>query len=78
MSVDRPTLKDVYEVARSVEDKFEEKLKDVPTRREMKLWIALGLVGGQTVASLVTAYITKLSPPQQAHALANLALSLFN
>ena len=70
MSVERPTLKDVYEVAQRVEDKVEEKLRDVPNRREMKLWIALGLVGGQTVASLVTAYITNLSPPEQVHAVA--------
>lgn len=78
MSAELPTLKDVYEVAQRVEEKFEEKLKDVPTRREMKLWIALGLVGGQTVASLITAYITSLSPPQQVHALADLALSLLH
>lgn len=46
-------------------------------RREVKLWVALGLVGGQTVASLVTAFVTRMSPPDQAAALAHLATSLF-
>lgn len=78
MSVERPTLKDVYEVAQRLEDKVEAKLKDVPSRREVRLTIAVALLGGQALASLITAYITKQTPPQQAHALAQLALSLFN
>jgi hypothetical protein len=65
-------MKDVYEAVSGLEKKIEEKLKDVPNRREVKLWIALGLLGGQTVASLIAAYITHLSPPEQAQALYHL------
>lgn len=55
---DRVTNKDLYET-----------LKDFPTRRELRLSLVVGLVSGQTVASLLTAYVTNLSPPQQALAL---------
>lgn len=55
---ERVSNKDLYET-----------LKDFPTRRELRMTLALGLIGGQTVASLVTAYITHLSPPQQALAI---------
>lgn len=55
---DRVSNKDLYEA-----------LKDFPTRRELRLTVALALVGGQLVASLVTAWITRMSPPAQAAAL---------
>lgn len=51
------------------------KLEDF--RREVKLWVALGLVGGQTVASIVTALITRVGPADQVHALAHAATYLF-
>lgn len=72
MSDLRPTLKDVYEAVSGLEEKFEERLKDVPQRREMRLTVTVGLLGGQTLASLIAAYITHLSPPQQAVALFHL------
>lgn len=50
-----------------------QELSKVPTRRE--LWLVL--VAGQTIASLVAATITKMTPPQQAQALAALLLHLF-
>lgn len=66
MSVERPTMKDIYEAVSALEEKMENRFA---RKGEMKLWIALGLLGGQTVASLIAAYITHLSPPQQAQAL---------
>lgn len=55
-------MKEVY-------DLVDARLKDIPNRREVKLWVGLCLVGGQTVASLLTAYVTHLTPPQQALAI---------
>lgn len=46
-------------------------------RREVKLWVALGLVGGQTLAGIVTAVVTRMGPAEQAHALAHAAAYLF-
>lgn len=67
MSAETPSIKDIYEISQRVEDKFDTRFEDVPTRREMKLWIGVALLGGQVVASLVTAAITSMSPAQQVH-----------
>jgi hypothetical protein len=40
-------------------------------RREVKLWVALGLVGGQTLAGIVTAVVTRMGPVEQAQAVAH-------
>lgn len=69
MSVERPTMKDVYEAVSQLEQKMEDRFA---RKGEMKLWIALGLVGGQTAASLIAAYITRLSPPEQVKALVDI------
>lgn len=69
MSAERPGLKDLYDAISALEEKVEERFV---RKGEFKLWLALGLVSGQTVASLVTAYVTHLSPPQQAQALYHL------
>jgi hypothetical protein len=69
MSTERPTIKDIYDAVSALEQKIE---KGFARKNEVKLWIALGLLGGQTAASLIAAYITHLSPPEQAAALFNL------
>lgn len=55
---DRVSNKDLYET-----------LKDFPTRRELRLTVGLALIGGQLIASLVTAFVTRMGPAQQASAL---------
>lgn len=60
---DRVTNKQLYE-----------ELAKVPNRREMWLVVA----ASSTVANLATTYITHLSPPQQAAALARFASHLFS
>jgi hypothetical protein len=54
---------------------LDEKLENL--RREVKLWVALALVGGQTVAGVATALITRMGPVDQAHAAAHVVASLF-
>lgn len=67
MSDDKPTNGD-----RVTNRQLYEELAKIPSRRE----VYLILLGGQAVASGVTAAITRMSPPQQATALAHFALHL--
>lgn len=73
--MDRPTHDSRETNGRVTNAQLNEKLEAF--RREVKLWVALGLVGGQTAASLVTAFVTRMGPHDQATALAHVVASLF-
>lgn len=60
---ERPGFRDIYDAV----DRLEEKLDGrFATKSDVRMWVAVGLVGGQTVAAAITAFVTHLSPAQQA------------
>lgn len=60
---ERVTLRDVYDAADRLEEKIDERFA---TKSDVRMWVALGLVGGQTVAAAITAVVTHVSPARQA------------
>lgn len=46
-------------------------------KSDVKTWVLGGLLGGQVVASAVTALITRMSPPAQVKAVAAFTYHLF-
>jgi len=76
MSVERPTMKDVYDAVSGLEEKIDKKLEGIPNRREMRLTIALAVVTGSGVGSIVTALVTHLSPSEQIQAAIHLFTQL--
>lgn len=59
---DRVTNRQLYEAVGGLERKLEERFA---TRGDVKVWVLGGLLGGQAVASAITALVTRLSPPEQ-------------
>ena len=59
-----------------ITDALADRLADVPNRLELRLTLAIGLLGGQLAATGLTALFTGLSPAQQVHAALHLASSL--
>lgn len=60
---------------RVTNSQLNEKLESL--RREVKLWIALALLGGQTLAGVATALVTRMGPADQVSAIAHYATHLF-
>lgn len=58
------------ELFEKIDDKF-------ATKSDVRLWIAIGLLGGPTLATLLTTLITRQTPPEQAQAIARFVTSLF-
>lgn len=56
------THRDVY---RSVTDLRHEIQDNFVTKSELRMWVVLGIVGGQGVAAAVTSLITRMSPAAQ-------------
>lgn len=60
---ERPGFRDIYDAVDRLEEKVDERFA---TKSDVRMWVAVGLVGGQTVAAAVTAAVTHLSPAAQA------------
>ena len=60
---DRVTLRDIYEATDRIEKKFGESFA---TKTELRLWVLLGIAGGQGIAATVTALVTGSTPVGQA------------
>lgn len=60
---DRVTLRDVYDTADRLESKFDERFA---TKADLRMWVGIGLVGGQTAAAAITALVTNSGPMAQA------------
>lgn len=73
MSQQRPTIKDVYDVVDRLEQKVEQ---NFATKVEMRLTVALAVVGGSATSSLVASLLTHQTTAQQFHALARVLLSI--
>lgn len=74
---DRVSNRQLYDALTGLEGKVEAKLEPFATKDDVKVWVLGGLLGGQVVASAVTALITRMSPPQQVKAVAAFTYHLF-
>lgn len=75
IAVSEDRLKNVlHEFKDELLDKIDEKFA---TKDDVRLYIAIGLLGGPMAASLITAAVTRMTPPEQVDALGDLLLSLF-
>lgn len=63
---DRVTNRQLYEA-----------LENLPSRLELRLTVAVTLLGGQVLASGITAWLTGVSPPAQVSAVAGFAYHVF-
>lgn len=72
---DRVSNRQLYDALKELADSFDNRFA---TKDDVKVWVLAGLLGGSVVASTVTAIIARISPPQQASALAHYALHLFS
>lgn len=60
---ERPGFRDIWDAVDRLEEKID---KRFATKSDLRMWVAVGIVGGQGVAAAVTAWITRMTPVQQA------------
>jgi hypothetical protein len=59
----RVTHRDVYEAVTDLRHEIQE---GFVTKSELRMWVVLGIVGGQGVAAAITAWVTQMGPTAQA------------
>lgn len=60
---ERPGFRDIYDAVDRLEEKIDQRFA---TKSDMRMWVSVGIVGGQSVAAAITAWVTRMSPAQQA------------
>lgn len=60
---ERINLRDIYEVTDRLEKKVNESFA---TKSELRMWVVIGIAGGQGLAAVVTSMVTNSSPVAQA------------
>lgn len=60
---DRVTQRDIYE---SVSDLRKEMNTNFASKAELRMWVVIGVVGGQGLSAAITSFVTGSSPLSQA------------
>lgn len=65
-------------VLHEFKDELFEKIDDkFATKKDVRFYVTIGLLGGPAFATLLTTLITRQSPPEQAQTIVNFVTALF-